>query len=1517
VRRSRPLSSRVRRRRLSLACLLALLATLTLLGIFGGLGPLGGGGRAVAQTSAGEPTAQTDDSVPAPNVTMIGASPAEAPNETWGMGQSENGTSILVRYTSGSGWSLGPPLLNAAGAPLAGFKLDQPGIPAPSVLAGQVTAAGSGALVGTVPNGSASPRQVVLVRSPGGSFRETAPIPVEGEAGGLLETGFSIFAAANRAPLLAPLDESSGHAGLLIVPVAKGEVEGTVLHWDDGTREWTSEEIEVPASSSTEFQVVGIGASSPTNAWLLAQLSSGEYALFRRHVEGGAAPKWVPVSPAPGQTPGNPLTVRINGGAETEPFTVPNAPNNLTQVLTVTSEGVWIDGERRAAHSSATMFFKPQGEAGSASITSWCAPHPGSPACDFELPEGLPVNTLRSYAWANPAVPYGERVISGLAEGVTLRLDGSGYTRVLALGSALAPSDVGGTYGSAFSNAREGWLGQFGLPVHLTLEPAPTRLQSWPVSFRHALVAVAPQPEAPVGAITSEALAVGDRGEVARYMPGKGWLPETLFGGSGRVAKPVLRAVAWPTPSRAYAVGDEGAMWLWRGETGLWEPDPATPFNFRGNMLGVAFDPTEPDRGYAVGQGGVLLGYGKTWTQEALPPQVAGASFTSIAFAGHEAIVAYRQLPDRSRNRYSGGLLLNDGSGWRVDESAVAAVGSNVPSVVAGLPDGAAAYAASGAGPAEIFERQGPGAAWQPTSTPLPGGRAPGSLALFEEGGALRAIVSGAGLDTYDVEKVTPSPPGTPPQLIAPYPLESNVESGVLRQTATGWSDEQHELSNIREPAGNYTHWDIPYRPDPISSVLIDPTGTHGWAVGGFVDPENGEVLDTADIDRYPAEGGTPPGVGSSPVVAEPRPGESPLPAGAKPILASFAIGGGAQCADPCSDRANAGLGPDGWLTSALARAGTIAGVRSFFYTGPRVSAGETAGQVSVAIPYAREYGRYAQLLATSPLPAYAAISSTDLAGGAGESLFEQAFAGFPKPFGGGPSVAGLTPAGGGPESCPQGCQPYYAVDSEGQSGPVRMIVLDDSGPVDEAQRLWLASELEGAKAVNEPAIVVGSANLNARIAAGDPNAAEVARLLVAPCTEGGECVDNGAGASAYFFDAPEENVDLPLRSGSASIPAFGSGTLGYVNFINERAGDFHGASGFLLAQLNFATYRRTNTSNRAEVTARLIPNVGELALEAEDGTLLRRSQTALFQALARRPRAGNRARNGTNSAETDPYIPIPANCVGTGCAIGLLPEYTFSSSRPDLGDFVQPNLASPDPHAVQLGANEKPIHDSQSGLFCAYNAGTTIVTISSGGLSFSLPVTIQAGSVRQPCGTVPLSELSGSQASPVPPPAPAPAPAPAGPAPASSPPPVPVPAPPVVPAAASPSPAAQPAAKPFFLPPVLTSPVLGFVPPPVPTPARPTPPSGTSAVTSPVEAAEKEEESEEATEQVSNQAVAYSSTEHEQPTPYILGLIALAALAGVSIRRRPGRGRRGARVAPATISSIKSQERMRTRRRR
>jgi hypothetical protein len=1460
--------------------------------------------HAEGQTSAGEPVPQTDASLPARDVTMIGSSPQEAPGETWGIGR-YNGAAVVVRYTDETGWSspaLG--LLDSGDQPLKGFQLAHPEgfrFANPSPLAGQMTADGGGALVGTIPAavGGGGVQQVVLVREPGGSFQETAPVPAQG-AGALLKQGEGLF-GINRAPMVAALEEPGGKAGALVVPVNEGGgVDTGVLHWNGAS--WTREPIEIPAKSEEQFEALAIGASSPGNAWLIAKLSSeyptGSVALFRRHLgKAGETPTWQPAAARVGGEPGEPLAVEAEGKRLL--FTVPNG--DQSQVLSVTEEGVWIDGVRRDAQASTTVFFKPEGEAAGHVLASWCkvpagAP-PGTPSCRYELPEPLPTNPSRSFAWANPSTPegLGERVITGLSDGVSLRLEGTEFKRVPALGGS-----AGASFGAAFASPSEGWLGKELLPVHLTLHPLPSRLALWPVPFRHALVALAPQPGAPVGSPSSQVLAVGDQGEVSRYEPAEGWVPESLLGAGGRREAPRLRAVAWPTPTRTYAVGDLGQMWLWRGETGLWEPDPATPANFRGNLLGIAFDPNNSARGYAVGEGGVLLRYGKTWTQEpeqsaldprGLPPQVKGASFTSIAFAGSQAIVAYRRLPNPAQEVYEGGLIVNDGSGWQIDQGAAAAIGSNVPWTVAGLPDGGAAFTASGIGEsAQVYERQSAGAPWQAVPAHLPVGASPGSLALFREGGALRAIAAGSQPDTYQAEGQPSPPPGFPPTLVPPYPLPSDPERGVLRQTASGWSDEEHELNSAKEPPGDYAHYDTGYMPDPVLAVLVDSTGSEGWAVGGMVDDENKrtEGLDTADVWRYPADGFAPVGVGSSPVPSEPG-------------ASAFAIGGGAQCAAPCADRMAMHIGPDVWLAHALAVADQISGLRAFIYTGPRVTSGETAGPATLVVPYKQELERYAQILHSGSKPAYAAASPTDLDGGGSEATLESTFSGFPAPF-------------GEPSCATPGCQSAYYALPETVAGAVRVIVLDNSTPVGEAQLTWLERELKAASTAGKPAIVVGNANIAGQIEAGGPTAAaaaKVARILVCG-TLAAACKRLADGASAYFFDSPEQNVKLPLRVGGESIETYGSGTLGYVSNLAEASGGFIGASGFLLVQVG----AREKGTNHAQVNVELIPNIGELAMEAQDGTLIRRSHVALFDALARRPLAGNRAHSGSIEGETNPYIPIPSNCVGSACAHGEFPQFTFSSSNEgQIGEFVTPNLAAGN-RAVLLGSGGKPIHDSKSGLFCAYNAGTTTVTISAGGLSYSMPVTVQAGSVSEPCGTVPLKNLplKTHSAAAVPPPAPAPTPSSA---PASTPPVVPLPplpAPVVAPPARVPARPAPPPPRPFFTTPIIPIAVPAFVPPPPPPAANPTPPSGTSAVTSPVQAAQREEEEEEATESVGNQAMAYRSSEHEPSSLFVLGIVVLAAFAGASIRR-PGRGRREVRVAPATLSTIRMQRRLTPRR--
>jgi hypothetical protein len=1488
---------------LALAGVLVLATSLTLTGALPGSGATP---RAAASSST-EALPQTDASVPAHRVTMIGATPEEpgAPGaaETWGVGI-DGSTTVLVRYASGAGWTLGP------GLP-TGFKMES------SQLAGEMSPGGAGVLVGTGP-GEGATREVVLVRKAGAPFEETASVPSGGEEP-LLKSGEALF-ASGRGPLIASLEEPAGAAGALLVPVVPaGGVESQVLHWAAG--KWTREPIAIPVASATDFRVLAIAASSPSNAWLLGQLSAGgsypagAVALFRRVEESGHTGQysWKPVSLSPGSGDGeaHPLTVPLQGAASA-PFTVAGTgepPSVKAQLLTVTREGVWIDGERTDVHpstpASATLFFKPGGSAGGHIEASWCVATSGAASCDHELPEALPSAYTRSFAWADGS-EFGQRVITGLPGGVTLRLEGSTFKQVLALGGGEGPeADPGAALGAAFSSPTEGWLGVAGVPVHLTTSRAASRLNPWPVPFRHPLLAIAPQPGAPVGALSSEALAVGDRGAVARYKPGAGWLPESLLGPGGHVETPRLRAVAWPTPARAFAVGDEGAMWLWRGETGLWERDPATPLNFRGDMLGVAFDPGNAARGYAVGSsvaglGGVLLRYGKSWTEETeLPAQVRSAAFISVAFAGSEAIVAYREQPNPTENRLVGGLIVNDGSGWRVDAGAAAVMGSAVPETVAGLPDGGAAFVTTGGlGGARVYERESAGAPWQATPTPLPGSA--GSLALFRAGGALRAIVTGGGgVGGSQTEQQLP-PPGAPPNFHPPLSPVAGLESGdAERQTASGWNDEDHELNTVGPQPGGYIYQDLPYRADSIFAVLVDPAGGQGWAVGGNLN-EHEERLETAEVARYGGEGGAPPGLQ-----------QAPVPLGSQ--YATFAVAGNAECAAPCANRSLAGVGPQMWLASALALAGRI-GVRGFLYTGPSATQGQVTGHRSVALPFAQELARSASVLASGSTPTYVAAAPSDLDARpereGTETTFQQAFAGFPQA----PLMA-EDGAGGG---CAQavGCQAaYYAFPS----GGVRVIVMDDSSAeVSEAQMGWLEGELAAAKASSEPAIAVGSADLAAQAAAGNRQAAAVARVL-ATGARSGACAPSCDSASAYFYDSPEENVTKPLRAGAEQIPSFGSGTLGYVNVKAEQHGNFHGASGMLLAQVQLgelsspARLTRAAT-NRAPVSARLIPVIGELAMEAKQGTLLRRSQPALFGGLARRPRAGCRAgaaAGNSSPCEVDPYIPIPSICVGE-CATALLPEYSFTSSRPDIGNFVAPNTTAADPLSVLQGPTGEPIPDAQSGLFCAYNPGTTIVTISAGGLAASLPVTVQAGSVRQPCGTVPLKEPPSSQQqqSVAAPPPPAPAPTPSSASPASSlPPAVPLPPPPLP---APPVAVRPPAVLPPFVPPIaLPAALLPFVPPPVPTPARPTPPSGTSAVTSPIEVAEKEEEQEEATESVSNQAVAYRSSEHEPAPVYLLGLLVLAAFAGASVRRRPRRGRGEVWVAPATVSAARGQRRM------
>jgi hypothetical protein len=1409
------------------------------------------------------------------NLSFFGASPGQAPGEVWATaeigsvpatadGQQIQKARVLARHAQGTGWQI-VPVEDALGSPLE--------------FGGAPQASPDGGIAMLSQNSS-----TIITRDPAGAFAEASP-PVRAPAPeSVLEAEETLSAS------FAAVDEPE-HTGVLIVPGDLSPTKPGVLHY--GGAAWTREPIcakypsegkpcMAPAGGLT---VKAIAASSPHNAWLLAspageEKGEGTLMLFRR-IPFGSGWIWLQSQPT-SWAPGASVSARPAG-----------------QMLNVTSAGVWVDARLNHAADLSMWLEAPSPVAASAEPAPptvegrWCYPSAECKGTGWEggsLGAPLPGN-YSSFAWPAPGSP-GTRVVVGLERGALLDFQGSGDFQYVEGGGG--QESINAEFTTSGGSLPEGWIagasdGRFEATVERVSAspeaPALSGAQDWPLPFRRPLLAIANEPGSTPGDPNAQALAVGDQGQIARFIPDQGWTPEFLYNGAGVVQRPRLRGVAWPEPGRAYAVGDEGAMWLWRADTGLWEPDPAKPLDFHGNLTAIAFSPSDPSIGYAVGKQGTLLAYDKTWTQQPLPPGLEGANFTSVAFAGGEALATYREVVKEKAPLCPGGaekcevevggLVVNGGSGWQIDQSAQQLLArlpdptATVLSKVAGLPDGGAVAA----GPGVVIERDSAESPWRFSRQPLPEAQNISALAAFREGPEVRALVS---VDLYhasnpnsqeeprlilEIDSLLPPTFGEPPGLVGPDPLPGT--GYLLRETAEGWQDLEHQAYPTVLGRANL---DLPDWPDAVLALDVDSSGAQGWAVGGqtggLVVPGNATETQTAAALR----------LGSGP--APPQGAGAPIPT--PPGQATFAVGGDAQCEWLCAGLVNQGLGPEAWLSHAVSTASRISGLHAFLYTGGRTAegAGESLGSVpggqAAEDAFTREMQGYSNdLSGAGALPVRAAPSPSDV-----------------DPEGGLSTFAGVLGSDAGDGSTQLGGTGAYAFDSGGSGGTVRVIALDYSASeLAPGELAWLGEQLDAARAAGMPALVMGSADIVDREA---PNHAAdgvaVEQVLLAD------------GASAYLFDSPNENRATHIGSGANSIPAFGTGTLGYVRPTADPE-EFFGASGFLLASVDVA--QRNRLTNRAPVTATLTPNIAQLGLQATDGTLLRRSQVALFQGLARRPSGGSAVIEG--ETVPDPYVPLPEPCVGSGCSQFIAPEYTFKSSNEEVGQFVEPEPASLNPRAVLQGADGKPIPDAQSGLFCAYNAGTTTVSITSGGLTYSEPVTVQAGSVEQPCGTVPIKPQPGGGGATQLPVGAAPPSAPAGGSPspvAVAPPPTPVATPP-----ATPAPRAVPAPAPFFAAkvPAVALVALPLLPPPPL--ARPIPPSGTSPVTAPAVAPKEEEEDEEAVESARNSMAAYTPDDPTVPPIPLIALIVVAAASGSAIRRHR-RGRRRARPTPALASA-------------
>lgn len=1472
--------------------------------------------------------------LPATGVVAFGSSPAEAPGEVWAFGELgaapiqvegksySNQYALLTRSETSPTWQV-VPLPEVEGKPLAQAG-EGSGSGAYGALAGQATDDGGVVLLSG---------QRIVARNPGAKpelVREPEPAPSkagEGDEHGLA-AGESLLPSGSGTVPYAAIEEAGGVTGALIAPYHDGgkagasgapEAQPGVLHFN-GT-EWTREEVQAQGEELEHFTAMAMScagtqsapqASSPEDCWLLAGYGAHEVehlGLFRRMPstkksgwswQPQSVSDWMLGSAAPPHGISQPEVSPLPQGA---------------QMLTATAQGVWVDFEVRV-NGLATpvyvseMVLAPEGGSSEEAQVGgmWC--YPTGTVCSSERSLGAPLPTrYRSFAWpGTSSSELGTRVITGLPGRAMLELANGNFTYMAGAGGEPGLDPGGAAFYHSSSGALEGWIadgvykendgpdgeGQ-SQAIAVTKHESTDQLHEEPVPFRHPLLAVAQAPGTTPGDPNAEALAVGIDGEVGRYTPGQGWHPEGLYNSEGEALPLTLRGVAWPEQNRAYAVGDNGAMWMWMKETGYWVPDPGKPFNFIGNLTAIAFQPGHPQVGYAVGKQGVLLRYGKSWAQiskaetekleQELKIEEWRLNFTSIAFAGSEALVTYRDVVEEHGTGQveAGGLLINEGAGWHVDPSAATLLGrlpavrDTVLSKVAGLADGGAVAA----GPNVIMERESSSAPWRMSQTPLPEAKNISALAAYRDAdGVVRAIASvdlDRSLDPgltdgnlthgpYKGDVPASTGAGQPPPFIPPDPLP---DSGyVLQETASGWVDMEHAALPTRTGAG-----DMPVRPDPVFALLVEPSGQAGLAVGGQTYDTGGggpeEKAETAAAMRFP----------------DANQNDAPQSSISAPSSeASFVVGGDADCDEACATLANESIGPDVWLTHALQTASHISGARAFLYTGGRVPVSVVAAEGLLG--FERELERFRELLdQAGPLQVYTAASRETEPVGIGGGPFERIVL---------LHGDGLRMCTEAPVPCDAGTGAYSFTSQGSTGGPVRVIVLDFSSDSLEdpgssrphAQEEWLQAELKAAADASErePAIVMGYDSLgfslpdqSGTVGGQAADAQLVSKLLVE-----GE-------ASAYIFDYPGVNVKAQVTWEGRSIPAYGSGTLG-SEAPASSAKDSLGSSAFLLLSVN-AAKSEPGMPHVAQVSAAAIPNAGQLSLNATNGTLLRRSKPALFEGLVRRPAAGVVVSGGNTSTQgvlidPDAYDPIPTDCQGPNCSYEVPIEYTYSSSQPDIGNFVAHESASSSTVQIKLGANGKPIPDSKSGLFCAYNEGTTTVSIAAGGLTYSMPVTVQGGSSEQPCGTVPLEK---------PPPRYEVANTPFVVSNAGTPSVAPIntqitnlvpPPPPKLP---------QPSA-----PLLLSNPAALFAIPPPPlsvatTTPQPTPPSGTaqvpaqSPVSQTVSVAEREEEVEGAYQHVHNMA-AYDQPEGESFPTWPIALIVVAAAAGAGLRPRRDR---------------------------
>ncbi len=961
-------------------------------------------------------------------------------------------------------------------------------------------------------------------------------------------------------------------------------------------------------------------------------------------------------------------------------------PNGWVKPTGLKADGnaVWIEADvKLPPHQAAPVVARYDGSTGKLT-DSWCT-LPVANSCEKPLdpdhPAAVP-DAIFETDGGPVALALRENVVDVFAHGEWSSVATPGY------GNPHSEPPLPAQPGEdVFSSPNEGWIAgphanALGHWSAAGGESSP--LASWPLPDRSPLTSVALPPGSQETIGESGAVAVGFAGTALSYSAGAGWLDQPA---PPRARHINLLDVAFAGPSSAFAVGQFGVILHWNGTA--WSEDPQSISLTQSQLNAVAF--ASSGEGWAVGGNGTILHYdGHSWSIESPPAVDSGVDITSVAVAGSSAFaVAAGNLITRAPH-----------GGWESVRTSLLPTPEprdGSLTVVAGLPDGGVVAA----GNSVVLIREAPEARFDYAAQPLQGLAV--ALAPFREAdGKLRTYVSVA------------------PSGDVGFPLG---DGELMRETSGGWQD----LSRAQY-AGSAIEGDGAVKSDPVLAVAASPTGDHAWAVGGYDGTKDAAEQgtkeaqanrpggwQTASIWRYDVTGSA-----QAPGLANQTPS---LPA--KPGTVSFAFFTSPMCRETCSNALNAQ--PDVNLTSAARQIATYAsqpGGPAFAMLGGN-AVGPVEGSAFQAGDGRLDFAHLPELLAPlGKVPTFAAFGRFDYVRGERDETrpWAEAFANAPPPFGSGPGAPGITPLASGAST--HEVHRYYAFDATQNGGTLRVIVLDNSkGSLEasaEGQTAWLEGQLADAQQAHRSVVVITALPLRATDTSdGDAVAAKLAAAgVVAVFTTNGTVV---AGEKASEARELDEHFLVPQNHepGAPQIPEYEGASLGYQQPQNN---------GVMWYSVSVDTSAR-----QAHVAA--IPVIDSLSLKAVDGLSVARSLTLKFEAVGRRP-AGTLATKvgeATPFPGYDNYVEIPApSCGGRPC---VEPSYSFTSSDPTIGNFVIPSGAgSPLP---KLDAGGHPITSSTSGLFCAYNSGSTTVTITAGLLTYSLPVTVQPGGFGAPCGTV------------------------------------------------------------------------------------------------------------------------------------------------------------------------------------